>query len=153
MLYFPKYGDSWPMHVTLSKGQILSFTCKMGEILLVDATRSDSTLGGNKVAQVIQFSSPNIHVMRSFAVLPRSWDIIKMRFQKCFLKSRRLSGQKVVRGKFYWKKNNEARKLSANDPGKTENWSKESTLPHLLRFGRRNEKKSCKTEIICKEND
>ena len=109
------------MHVTLSKGQILSFTCKMGEILLVDATRSDSTLGGNKVAQVIQFSSPNIHVMRSLAVLPRSSDIIKMKFRLTFLKSRRLSAQKVVRGKIYGKKNKVALKLSANDPGKTEN--------------------------------
>ena len=72
MLHLSKCGDSRTKLALLSLVQILTFTCKMGEILLAVAPSNAPTLYPSKVHQANQFDQANIHDLRFLAVLPHS---------------------------------------------------------------------------------
>ena len=72
MLHLSKFGDSRMKLALLSLVQILTFTCKMGEILLAVAPSNARTLYPSKVHQANQFDQANIHDLRFLAVLPHS---------------------------------------------------------------------------------
>ena len=72
MLHLSKCGDSRTKLALLSLVQILTFTCKMGEILLAVAPSNAPTLYPSKVHQANQFDQANIHDLRFLAVLPQS---------------------------------------------------------------------------------